>query len=162
MKYLTFSISLLFALSFQAQSLEKQTLSNGGGFSENNNLSLEWTLGEMKVSELSNGNLIISEGFHQGNDLTIGFLETDAFTMNIFPNPTQDIIQLQIDASLQSDLTMELIDMKGSRILEKRLFENGSAYSEIDLSTFENGIYILLLTDQNSKKTYEFKVQKIN
>jgi len=161
MKHLIFLLFCMALIRIEAQTLEKQTLSNGGGYSENENLSLEWTLGEMRVNKLSNGNLVLTEGFHQGNDLSVGILEEEGFHLNIFPNPTQDKIQLVIESQSSSDFAIELFDLKGSKVLEKTVFKDSSMQSEIDLSSFENGFYILILHDKNSQKRYEWKVKKI-
>ncbi len=162
MKHLIFLLFCIAFISIEAQTLEKQTLSNAGGFGENENLSLEWTLGEMRVNKLSNGNLVLTEGFHQGNDLSVGIIEEEGFHLNIFPNPTQDKIELVIESQLSTDFFIELYDLKGSKILDKLVFKDGSRQSEIDLSAFENGFYILVLNDKNSQKRYEWKVEKIN
>ncbi|NND93864.1 MAG: T9SS type A sorting domain-containing protein [Flavobacteriales bacterium] len=52
----------------QAQTFDRQVFSSNGGYATNGNLSLEWTLGEIAVKTYTNGNLIVTQGFHQSVD----------------------------------------------------------------------------------------------
>lgn len=59
-------ISLIFTQFFtKGQSLSPFVVANGGSSGKNGNISLDWTVGEPCITTLTNGNLILTQGFHQ-------------------------------------------------------------------------------------------------
>jgi hypothetical protein len=52
-------------LSLSGQTLSPEIISSSGGYFENTNASLSWTLGETATETLVNGNIILTQGFQQ-------------------------------------------------------------------------------------------------
>lgn len=75
----------------------------------------------------------------------------------VYPNPTQDIITIQIPAN-SSTFSIEIIDIVG-KLLFNSTWRNGSGKidkQQINLSSFEKGIYIVRLN--TDKESYSKKI----
>ena len=146
----------------QAQTLERTVLSTNGGYATNGDLSLEWTMGELASSTLSNGNLMITEGFQQGGDIFIG-VETVAhgLGLNIYPNPTSDIVHLSWTGPIEKDLTMIILDAAGKQVLNGVLTTSTLKEHIIDMNGFSKGTYHLMLNDLLGKIALSRKIIKI-
>jgi hypothetical protein len=73
----------------------------------------------------------------------------------VFPNPSSGLTCIEINNSKGFNGALELFDMLGKKIatIHDGIFIKGDRKYFIDLSSFENGAYILVLTSQNSVKT---------
>lgn len=77
-----------------------------------------------------------------------------ASSLNIFPNPTQDVVNVVIDNPASNDYSIELIDALG-RVIEERDLDNARGRSEVkfDLSNRAQGIYLLRVRTGNAAVT---------
>lgn len=74
--------------------------------------------------------------------------------VQVYPNPTSSSFSVSIDKA--GEYNMELFDIEGKKILSKVV--NGESTSNIDLSQFNSGIYLLKLN--NDKYNYIQKIVK--
>ena len=65
--------------------------------------------------------------------------------VNLFPNPTSDILFVKMDLPIQSGDKIQLYSIDGKVLLEKNL-NDGDELIEMNLANFTNGIYIMQLT----------------
>ncbi len=70
---------------------------------------------------------------------------------NIYPNPTNGIVNISSTENLKS---VQVFDILGKQILEKNIF---STQTQLDLSNFISGVYLLKIESKNGK----IKTQKI-
>jgi len=64
--------------------------------------------------------------------------------MVIYPRPTRDIVNVQAEVSLASNVDLTVMDMLGNKLIERtELLPVGPFNYKLDLSKFANGIYIL-------------------
>jgi uncharacterized repeat protein (TIGR03803 family) len=92
-----------------------------------------------------------------------GFLDQPAETIkfSVFPNPAKDRLQLRLSAIKQllpagSNALLQLIDINGKILLQTKLT---GAQQYIDISRFSNGIYFLLIKNQNTSFTKKIFIQ---
>jgi hypothetical protein len=81
-------------------------------------------------------------------------LDAETFTLNkinIYPNPASST--LNIEHSLNEDLTLELFSIRGKKIFEKILTEKRS---KLNISQFSQGVYFIRLTQ--NKKVFSQKI----
>ena len=73
----------------------------------------------------------------------------------VFPNPSSGLTCIEINNSKGFYGTLELFDMLGKKIstIHDGNFIKGDRKYFIDLSSYEKGAYILVLTSQDSVKT---------
>ena len=73
-------------------------------------------------------------------------------SVNIFPNPTTNIFNIQ-DDNLK-DFTVEIFDIIGKKVGQ---FKNQKT---IDISNYNSGIYLVKITDSNSNQIFTKKIVK--
>lgn len=78
--------------------------------------------------------------------------------VKVYPNPTNDILHLEIRSSAIEEYTVVLSDMKG-RVLFDRKNMNDNAF-DLDMTHYPSGVYVLQIVDVASKKSYFNKVIK--
>lgn len=62
--------------------------------------------------------------------------------INVYPNPSNDILMVQVSDLLKQDIELTLIDAAG-RVVAKRTIFQGSTIAYFDVSTLYKGIYFL-------------------
>jgi hypothetical protein len=71
----------------------------------------------------------------------------------VFPNPTADFIQVKFEKG-NENTTIELFSVEGKLILSQQT--NSNTTSQIDMSTYSNGTYMLKIKNKSSKdKSYQ-------
>ncbi len=70
--------------------------------------------------------------------------------INVYPNPSNDVLMVQVNTLLTKDLAISLIDSNG-KLIEKKIIRQGSTIAYFDVSTLYNGIYFLK-TDKGQLK----------
>ena len=74
----------------------------------------------------------------------------------VYPNPNKGLVKIEIsNMPLNSKNEMRLYNLSGTELIVKRNFES---YSEIDISRFKDGIYILRIKVNES--VFDWKVIK--
>ena len=77
-----------------------------------------------------------------------GIQESDLFSINVFPNPVSNQLNLLFNNNTKNAV-IDLLDLNGKEILHKEL-NNNTAENAIDVSTFKEGNYIVkILADNN-------------
>lgn len=62
--------------------------------------------------------------------------------ISVYPNPTNDVLMVQVNSLLAKDLEISLMDINGKLIDKKTIFQ-GSTIAYFDVSTLYKGIYFL-------------------
>ena len=62
--------------------------------------------------------------------------------LSVYPNPSNDVLMIQINSMLTKDLGISLWDSQGKKIAEKTIFQ-GSTIAYFDVSTLYKGVYFL-------------------
>ena len=161
-KYLT--VTILFAFiswSVTAQSIEPEVLATSGAHFVGTNAELSWTIGEVIIETVSNTGNIITQGFHQPNDLVTTVEESlpNHIQVNVFPNPVTEKITVTIDNN-----TLELIaviyDMTGRQLISKKIgyLQKTIEFNVVD---FANAGYLLNIHSKDKKYNATYKIQKL-
>jgi hypothetical protein len=140
--------SLFATLTLSAQ----EVLSTQGDSYSNGSGGIDFTLGEVIIATGTNGTNDITQGFHQTN---WNFLGVEDFTPNyeatIFPNPTQD--DLNIKTSVFENLTYTLYDAQGKLVIQNVL---SAEQTSIEVSQLAPGSYSLTLNNETQNlKTFK-------
>ena len=81
---------------------------------------------------------------------TLPEYELDKMGISIFPNPSSDLIAIQVGQLVKNDLNLELIDMSG-RIVKTSKINTGSTIAFFDIQTLYEGVYFITLSNSNEK-----------
>ncbi|MEZ5072805.1 MAG: hypothetical protein R2751_18085 [Bacteroidales bacterium] len=105
--------------------LTPSVVASAGGYAEGSNFSISWTLGELAVSTLTGGNLILTQGFQQPLAMSTGTgpVIAELSNISVFPNPVEEMIHIRFDLNLTSDYRIEIQDVTG-RILHQNMHRN--------------------------------------
>lgn len=142
-----------------AQTLFPDVMSCFGGSVENTSFQITWTAGEPFFETISNNDNILTQGFNQTVLVTLqnGLQEVDFFNINVYPNPSSSLLNVQLDLNL-SNLTIKIFDIKGIALTELHPKNN---FEQIDISHYTSGLYILNLYE-NDAVIRTYKIEKVN
>ncbi len=150
---LFFSLSFLFiSLGTNAQ----QVVSSGGDYFENSTVSISWTLGEPVTETISGGTNILTQGFQQSklSASEIFTINSDNFEIDLFPNPTENIVNLK--TSNFNNLFYQFSDFNGKLLKEGKII---SENTEISVNKLPSAVYFLNVFN-NQKLVKIFKIVK--
>lgn len=144
-----------------SKNLKPDVICAAGSFYANNSNSVSWTIGECIPETFTNSGNELTQGFQQGIygiTTAVNYTET-RMKIDVFPNPATDFVILKIQLPDKRDYFFQLFDSNGFCLKNKKIT---SIKSEISLSGFSNGIYLLNVFDPNQKILKSFKIIKIN
>ncbi|MDG1901656.1 MAG: C10 family peptidase [Bacteroidales bacterium] len=82
----------------------------------------------------------------------VGVEETTLENLNIYPNPTNGILNINFNAEKQGDMNVKLISISGQVIFNEVLTDsNGSYNSTFDISSQPKGVYLLSIISDSQK-----------
>lgn len=155
--------ALFTGVFIHAQSINPQSLNSSGTKMIQSNGSISFTLGELVVLKLTdiNGN-ILGNGFVNGSILTtVNLQETDTSILNlkVFPNPTNELVNIQINHSTIDQISVSITDLQGKEIYNG----NYAAVSNvigINTSTYTTGTYFLSIKNTTGRTIGNYKIIK--
>lgn len=140
---------MLSSVGVYSQAIERQVLASSGGQSSVSGTQIDWTLGEVVVGTANGNGYTINEGFHQNFIKVFSIDEVQQWDLSIFPNPTQDYINID-PQSFTEAYKLRLFDSSGKSLLES----NNSGPSKVNLEFLPNGVYILQFMADNFVQSY--------
>ena len=121
----------------------QQTVTTSGGDIESDQVSLSYTIGQLKVNTIEKVDSSILElDFIQGVQYAIDVFDCrdyNSIEISVFPNPTSSIINISME-KLSDQLRVIVFDVAGREIYDNSFVENEFS---IDFSSYSEGIYIL-------------------
>ena len=148
-------------ISVYSQSLSPSVLANASGTGKTNRVWLDWTLGETAVHSVYSNSRMYTEGFHQPTlIIREGVIRQDNVTIHISPNPTLASINIDILTNIDSDVMIDMMDIKGSHLMRTNL-KSGIHQAHLDVHSFTAGIYFLQIRNVNGSLVKTFKVIKL-
>ncbi len=150
---LTF-VTLFFVQVIVAQNLSPTVVNSSGRVIQNTSYSLEWSLGELAVSSLTNSNNLLTQGFLQPERQTVPIKDIfDESRFWAFPNPVTAQLYLQTDIP---EIAVILIhDVSGRLVLQTDFQQH------INLLHLNSGIYVVSLFNNQTQHLHSFKINKI-
>ena len=117
--------------------------------------SLSYTLGYLSTSSVSQGGAVVSEGLQHAYEIynTSSVSEASThFNISVYPNPSVDVLNLEMDKQSQACFTYQLFDLIGKKISEAATLEEKA---QIDMKAMSSGNYLLVVKqDQNVLKSF--------
>lgn len=168
--------SLIVCLVFVSMSsFSQNTLNVTGNSAQINGMTFEYSIGEMTIISTDKvSNLIVTQGLLQ--PYSLGSEATEETTSNhfsdltnqikVYPNPTENILNVETFESIEGDFSYQLFDAAGKVVLSNSGTQKlGDNKFSLSLQAFASGNYYLMIQkpSQNGKQeTYSFKIQKRN
>ncbi|MBV8253945.1 MAG: T9SS type A sorting domain-containing protein [Chitinophaga sp.] len=127
--------------------LNRQVVATSGGSGTVGTLRMQYTIGEPVITLITDGHLLLTQGFQQpeelppappGANLLKGYI--------IFPNPASTNLKIQMDLLAPSYVQIELINTAGQTMYtEQQSMGAGRNTMVISVNRFAAGIYSLRL-----------------
>jgi hypothetical protein len=153
---------LLVANALFAQKITSQVIDASGGTHRANGYSMTYSIGQTAVETLKSANYIITQGFQQANQNTMIDTKDEPqqpdFQATIFPNPTQDVLNLSIENTNEKGFRIALYNLAGQQISQSSFLGNTH---QIEVSQLPVGEYILRLQNIDNQKIMVSKFLKI-
>jgi len=139
----------------------QSVLAAAGGVDSKQNMTLEWTLGETFVESLTTPEKWYTEGFHQPK-LSARPFSTSAggYDIKIFPNPTQELLNVFIKTPEVEDLKLTLVDVTGKTIYTQKV-PSGTSEIQLRVKHLSEGMYMLSVVSTKGFRINSFKVIKL-
>lgn len=147
--------SLLWGGLYQAQ----ESINANGGDATGNGGNVAYSIGQVLYVTNTNGTVSEAQGVQQAYTiLSIGVKnETElAMSLSVFPNPTTDVLNLNVADYKVEKLNYQLTDLQGKVISEKQIAESST---QITMSTQAQSVYFLNII-QNNQIIKSFKIIK--
>jgi hypothetical protein len=153
--YKSLFIALLLFTSFLSGAQE--VIATQGDYFSNANGSISFTIGEVVIETITNGSNSITQGFNNQSELVVLGVDDieNEFQALVFPNPVSDILQLNI--SDFTGLNYSVYDLRGRLISSNNILESKTT---INLTKYSNGIYLLMLLNENKQKLKTYRIIK--
>ncbi len=125
-----------------AQTVSPVVLGSAGGEAEVGDVTIMWTVGELAVATLSNGEEVVTQGFHQPPEGTtsVSYGTGSVVSVRVRPNPVADELFVGLPDGTAGEVRVELIDMLGQQVLTSTA-QPGAAELRLDVGTLPSGVY---------------------
>lgn len=129
-----------------------------GGGTSNASGSISYSIGQVAYQSVSNTSGSISQGVQHAYEISVLSLEENALnlSLNAYPNPTQDVLNLRVGNYNQEKLAYKLLDFQGKVILEAPMH---SEETTIDMKQLPIATYFVEVHNED-KKVQVFKIIK--
>ena len=163
------NLYILFVLFFSTaviwgQSLSPTVVATAGGYFDNGTVSLSFTVGEIAITTLTGGDLILTQGFQQPFELDVTGVDDNQpinWSVKTYPNPVQDNLNIRFTIKNPQDFTVVIMDITGKKVLVKEYMRvQPGEVKEVDMQNYHAGIYMISVTSQDQKVRRVYKVSK--
>jgi len=155
MKHLL-SLIVLFALitTLNGQGRGMNAISTAGSTIETKGLVVSWTIGEDLIDFT-----IMEAAMRQPPGNNPNAMEMmDGTLLKVYPTLTTGLVNVEIRRTEQTDLKIELLDLKGSLL---KVIDADADKLQIDLSDYVQGGYYLRVMNRMSNDQINVKITKI-
>jgi hypothetical protein len=95
--------------------------------------------------------------FNDNSQCNVGFKKSEKAEIEVFPNPSQGIIQVELPGKFTEDVKVEIYNMNGQLVYEQKIINQSIFQLEID--HIMNGIYTLQVLYEDVKITEKLIIQ---
>jgi len=165
MRKILLSILLIISIeSIFSQSISREVNSSAGEYFISNNSSISWTLGEIITETFVSDDNTLTQGFQQSLLYVFSIDEKpdSIFNINVYPNPTNSILNIIIGSKVKTSISIKLFDIHGNCLFDKEINVNKNFYVKINFSNYRNSIYLLKIISSKNKFVKSYKIQKVN
>lgn len=160
--------AMFFFISFHgiSQSISNSVIASAGGSAKSDQISLDWTMGEIAVETAWTRPGLLTQGFHQPLlVLPATFIELpprpqlQGLTIKVNPNPVQAVLHVSLQSLNDKKVNVALSDANG-KVLFATSARTQSSYILIDMQQYTSGFYFLCITSPVNNIVYTYKIVK--
>ncbi|MEJ6793429.1 MAG: fibronectin type III domain-containing protein, partial [Flavobacteriales bacterium] len=88
------------------------------------------------------------------------FAQANDFSVNVYPNPTNGLVNINIDVEKEDSYSIRLVDSFGKKVFDKNeSLSRGQVNYQIDLTSYANGVYHLQIINGENVRNERIIVQ---
>lgn len=147
--YLKILFTLILVANTISQNAQESVVGTGENTSESNG-SVSYSIGQIYYTSIETTSGSVTQGVQQPYEiLTLSGAEITNIELrfSVYPNPTTSFVTLEILEIELTQLSFTLFDLQGKLLFERKVAQTSTS---IDLESYESGIYILNILDQNN------------
>lgn len=153
-------IGLIILFGFLPFSVAAQSNLNATGASQTLAIgTYDYSVGEMMViSTQNNSQITVTQGLLQIEDPSLGVSQSvfSKQDLKFYPNPVDNILNIQPDLRGAGELSVQLFDLHGRRLLQKKFsLQTGLEKQQLDLSSLQQASYMLNVQFNHGKQSYK-------
>jgi hypothetical protein len=114
-----------------------------------------FTLGEMVIETFADTAVILTQGFNQGYLTAVAIQEKPGlgFSLNCFPNPATELLNLEVKGAFPTNLSYSLFDVSGRLLTRGMVVDN---INTISVHALAPASYYLIISQENiALKTFK-------
>lgn len=104
---------------------------------------------DIQLEGLSKCNVVVSS--------KITHLRNNSTKAELYPNPAQDILYLELNNKFKSDLELIIYDLFGTKFFSSDIKVEPNSFVEINISEFVRGVYFLLVRINGEVQIFKFE-----
>jgi hypothetical protein len=85
--------------------------------------------------------------------MSASIIETPLWTINVFPNPTDYILNINVENSFAKEFTWEIFDLNGATVLQSNnsIFIDGNSTLQVGVEQLVPSTYFLRMYESTSQ-----------
>lgn len=143
-----------------AQSVTPSVVASAGDFFSNTSGSVSWTLGEPMGETYSSSSNWLTQGYQQTWDIGTSVTSPSPVNADLYPNPTNDIVNIQFGADASGEYVIEVYNTLGQMLNSSQFAATPSARAEVSLSDYSDGIFFITVRKNDGSTNSTFKINK--
>jgi len=151
--------SIIYVFLSSSISFSQSSINAGGSSNNLDGIKFTYTLGQPFGAKVFVGETIKSEGVQQPIEvinLVTGLENLINVNINVYPNPTYDLLNIQVDKSDFQNFNLKLKDLNGK---ELKFVPIKSKENILDLKLLPSAVYFIEIIE-NEKLVRAFKIIK--
>ena len=165
MRKLFFFLSwMLVPLLGWGQSLTPTVIASAGDYFDNGTVSISFTVGEVAVTTLEAGDVVLTQGFQQPFELDVTAVKDQEINWSVktYPNPVKEQLHVKFTLEKPEDFNVVVMDLTGKKVLVKKFGQvQPGEVRQIDFQNYAPGIYLISVTSADKSVRKIYKVQKV-
>lgn len=154
-------------LAYAQIQVDRQVIGSSGNYSTAGNLLISSTVGEPATITATAGSFSYTQGFQQpDNDGSVGIADDLRVLVDysFFPNPTDQMLYIEMNTTRPVKIFMELYDVSGklTPVRIDPVWANGQVNTQADLSMLADGVYQITLKNEAGQPLHSAKIRKIH
>ena len=148
-KIIIYSLGTFLTLGLYAQSIERYVIGSAGGSYYNGvDFEMDYTVGEVAITTISNTNNTLTQGFQQPYTLAwvaVQEYSGDPARVILYPNPIVDQLSINIENAQTGTYRIMVFDLLGQLLNDEQVtagFDN-KATIDIDFGRYATGNYFV-------------------
>ena len=150
MKFILSASNLILLLFISTGTQAQEVIAASGGIESSASAIVSWTIGETVTETATGTNIILSQGFNQGDLILTVIKDPDirGLEVKVYPNPASDVLKISVGEYFSEDIDYAIINMEG-QVLKKNTLKGGE--SVIPIGNLSPSVYFLKLYRNNTE-----------